>query len=228
MCAWRWAGALLLVCINVTSGNAEDKKSLPWNATVRSSSGQSAEESQRLTKRQVELVRRVNAYFNRMTMLQGSFVQTGADGKRQRGKFHIMRPGRVRFEFAPPSRVVVISDGRYFVVQDYDLNTDDRRDLDQTPFRALLRAEVDLLRDAVISDVGETDDTIMVAFRDASAEAGSINLFLATKPDVELKGWITRDNQSLDTRIDLTEVEPVDRIDQRLFDPSSRLERRKW
>jgi hypothetical protein len=51
---------------------------------------------------------------------------------------------------------------------------------------------------------------------------------LRTKPVIQLKGWITRDNQNLDTRVDLTEVQPVSSIDQRLFDPSARLERNRW
>jgi hypothetical protein len=68
----------------------------------------------------------------------------------------------------------------------------------------------------------------MIGFTDTSAEAGSMKLFLRSKPVIQLKGWITRDNQRLDTRIDLTEVQPVSSIDQRLFDPSSRLERNRW
>jgi outer membrane lipoprotein-sorting protein len=225
MSTWRPHWAILLVCASVTSSFAEGPNS--WQAIVRGQSGPS-EKAQHLTDRQVELVRRVNDYFNRLTMLQGSFIQIGADGKRQYGKFHIMRPGRFRFDFAPPNRLVIISDGKLLSIQDYSLNTDDRKDLNQTPFRPLLRTEVDLLRDALISDVSEADDTIMIGFTDTSSEAGSIKLFLRSKPVIQLKGWITRDNQRLDTRIDLTEVQPVSSIDQRLFDPSSRLERNRW
>ena len=220
---WRPGWAFLLVCASFTSSFAGGPNS--WEAIVRRQSGPS-EKAQRLTDRQVELVRRVNGYFNQLTMLQGSFIQTSAVGKRQSGNFHIMRPGRFRFDFAPPNRVVIVSDGKYLAVQDYGLNTDDRKDLNQTPFRPLLRPEVDLLRDALVSDVNETDDTVMIAFNDANAEAGSVRLFLGIKPVIQLKGWITRDNQNLDTRVDLTEVQPVSSIDQRLFDPSSRLERR--
>ena len=84
------------------------------------------------------------------------------------------------------------------------------------------------MRDALISDVSESDDTITIAFTDTNAQAGSVKLFLGTKPAIQLKGWIIRDNQRLDTRVDLTEVQPVSRIDQRLFDLSSRLERTQW
>jgi outer membrane lipoprotein-sorting protein len=182
---------------------------------------------QRLTSRQIELVRRVNGYFNELPMLQGSFVQTGTDGKRRSGKVHFMRPGRFRFDFAPPARVVIISNGKQLAVQDYGLKTDDRKELSETPFRALLHKDVDLLRDAVVSDVSEADDVVMIGFTDASA-AGSVKLLMQIKPVVRLKGWIVRDNQSLDTRVDLTDLQPVGSIDQRLFDPASKLERNDW
>jgi outer membrane lipoprotein-sorting protein len=224
MSRWRTSCVMLLLCASSATGFAQGLK--PWEAVVRQSG--TSEKADRLTQRQVELVRRVNGYFNKLTMLEGSFIQLSADGKRQRGKFHLMRPGRFRFDFAPPNRTVIISDGKYLSIQDYNLDTDDRRDLDQTPFRPLLGEHVDLVRDALISDVTEAGDMIAVAFSDLGGEAGSVRLFLATKPVMQLKGWIIRDNQNLDTRVDLTDVQVVSGIDPKLFDPSSRLERRRW
>ena len=225
MVPWRSACAVVFVCASFTSSLAEGLN--PWAGTVR---GQSAgsNKAERLTDRQIELVRRVNDYFNHLPVLQGSFIQTSASGKQQRGKFHFMRPGRFRFDFAPPTRVVIISDGKNLAVQDHGLKTDDRKDLNQTPFRPLLRSDVDLLRDAHISDVGEANDTIMIGFTDTDTGTGSLKLILSTKPVVQLKGWIIRDNQNLDTRVDLTEVQPIRSVDLRLFDPSSRLERNQW
>ena len=51
------------------------------------------------------------------------------------------------------------------IIQDLDLKTDDRWGLDKTPFRVVLRKDVDLLRDASILEVGETDDRFYVACR---------------------------------------------------------------
>src|SRR5262245_44331135 len=135
-----------LVAVSVSAQEA--KRMLPTGSIVSVS-------GQKLDKKQEEIVLRVNAYFNQLTNLKGSFVQTGADNKRQRGKFHIRRPGRFRFEFNPPSRVVIISDGNYVAIQDRDLNTDDRWDLSYTPFRAILQKDVDLLRDVHIVEAQE-------------------------------------------------------------------------
>jgi outer membrane lipoprotein-sorting protein len=176
---------------------------------------------QQLSKTQVELVRRVNAYFNQVTNLKGSFEQTGADNKIQRGKFYIARPGRFRFEFNHPSRLVIISDGKYVAIQDRDINTDDRWDLGYTPFHALLQKDVDLLRDVRILEAQEVNDTIVVAFEDKGEEASSrIRLFLSAKPTTQIKAWIVKDAQGLDTRVDLTEVIPIDEPDAKLFNPA--------
>src|SRR6476619_6035664 len=130
---------------------------------------------QGLDKKQVELVRKVNAYFNQLTTIKGTFLQTSADNQRQRGHYYIARPGRFRFEFNRPSRVVILSDGRYISIQDHDLNTEDRCDLTYTPFRALLQREVDLLRDTRIFEVKEEESSIVVTFEDQSSDtAGRI------------------------------------------------------
>jgi outer membrane lipoprotein-sorting protein len=176
-----------------------------------------------LNKAQTELVRRVNAYFNHLKNLKGSFLQTSADNQRQRGKFYISRPGRFRFEFSPPSRVVIISDGKYVSIQDRDLNTDDRWDLGYTPFHALLQNDVDLLRDAHILEAQQADNTIVIAFEDKSGDKASrIKLFLSAGPPVQIKAWIAKDAQGLDTRVDLTEIVSIDEPDANLFNPAAR------
>src|SRR5262249_55840153 len=178
---------------------------------------------QQLSKKQVELVRKVDTYFNQLTNLKGSFVQTSANDKRERGKFYISRPGRFRFEFNRPSRVVIISDGKYVAIQDRDLNTDDRWDLGFTPFRALLQKQVDLVRDARILEVQEINDSMAITFEDRSGDASTrITLFMALKPAVQIKAWVVKDAQGLDTRVDLTEVLTTDEPDAQLFDPAAR------
>jgi outer membrane lipoprotein-sorting protein len=171
-------------------------------------------------KRQLALIQKVSLYFNRMSDLKGGFVQTSADNKRAHGKFYVKRPGRFRFDYGPPSKVVILSDGEYLAIQDHDLKTDDRIALDQTPFRVLMRKDVDLLRDARILEVQDVSDVIVLLLEDKNPDnPGRIKLYLAKKPDLELKEWVTTDNQGLETRIELTEVTRVDNLDASMFKP---------
>jgi outer membrane lipoprotein-sorting protein len=175
-----------------------------WNAEVARAR---SHEGIDLNERQLELVEQVSGYFRQLHTLKGRFVQTSADNKRMRGKFYVKRPGLFRFDYARPSRQIVISDGRYLAIQDLDLNNEDRVALNQTPFRLVLRSDVNLVRDARIIEVRESEDMIVVGIEDKDPNApGQIRLFLTTKPYLELKEWITKDAQGLDTRVEVSDL----------------------
>jgi outer membrane lipoprotein-sorting protein len=190
-----------------------------WSQTINKEAAIAGEE---FDKKQMELIGKVTAYFNQMTEIKGLFVQTSADNKRMRGKFYVKQPGRFRFDYNAPSRLVILSDGQYMAIQDFDMKTDDRVELDRTPFRVLLRKDVDLLRDSHILEVKEVDDVIVLALQDRNPDnPGRIKLFLAKKPNLELKEWITTDSQGLDTRVELTEVGKAEALDPTLFKANS-------
>ena len=171
-----------------------------------------------LNEHQTELVHKVSGYFSEISTLQGNFVQTSADNKRMRGKFYVKRPGRFRFDYARPSRQVVVSDGRYLAIQDLDLNNEDRVALDDTPFRLLLRSDVDLVRDARIMEVQESEDLLVVGIVDKNPDTpGQIKLFMSTKPTLELKEWVTKDAQGLDTRVQVSDLTKSAELDAALF-----------
>ena len=46
-------------------------------------------------------------------------------------------------------------------------------------------------------------------------------LFLTTKPTLQLKAWITKDMQGYDTRIDLSDAVKVDSFDASLFNAAA-------
>jgi len=171
-----------------------------------------------LDEQQTQVVKTVSKYFSDLKSLKGAFIQTGADNKRMKGKFFVLRPGRFRFDYSPPSKQIIISDGEYLAIQDLDLNNEDRVALDQTPFRLLLRKDVDLLRDAKIVEVQQADDLIVLGIQDKSPDSpGRIKLFLSTKPSLELKEWVTTDAQGLDTRIEVSQLVAGDELDKNLF-----------
>ncbi len=185
-----------------------------WSAEVAPTKG----EGLTLNDRQTDLVHKVSDYFSGINTLQGNFVQTTADNKRMKGKFYVLRPGRFRFDYARPSRQIVVSDGHYLAIQDLDLNNEDRVSLDDTPFRLLLRKDVDLVRDARIMEVQESDDLLVVGLVDKNPDTpGQIKLLLSTKPALELKEWVTKDAQGLDTRVQVSDLVKTGELDASLF-----------
>lgn len=175
-----------------------------------------------LDDKQIAALKEVSKYFNDLKQLKGSFNQINADGKKLRGKFFIKQPGKFRFDYASGSKMIIVSDGKYLSIQDLDLKTDSSWELDRTPFRLLLRNDVDLVRDAAILEVQDADDLIIVSVQDKSPDTpGRIKLFLGTKPTIELKEWVTTDAQGIDTRIEISDLNRKDEIAADLFTPMS-------
>lgn len=186
-----------------------------WSQTVTKEPGPGE-----LSTAQAEIVQKLTAYFNEMGDSLGDFTQTSPDGKRLRGKIAIKRPNLFRFEYSRPSRQVIISDGTNMIIQDLDLKTDDRWGLDKTPFRIVLRKDVDLARDAKILEVGETEDRYFVTLRDKDPRTeGKLKLVFLKAPAIELKEWVTTDSQGQDTTVDLTAFTRAEKLDPALFVP---------
>lgn len=165
-----------------------------------------------------QTVEKINAYFNGMTNLQGTFIQTDPDNKQKRGKFYFQRPGKVRFDYGAPSRLKIISNGEYLAIEDHDLNTSDRYPLDMTPFRLLLSPAVDLAKDANILGIEQGTDVVIVTVEDKkSSSGGRIRLFF-NKTDTSLKEWIVTDAQGLDTRIEVGNLEANKQVSESLFE----------
>jgi outer membrane lipoprotein-sorting protein len=213
-CALIAMGAVLGGAALGQSAKAAPPAAPEWNSTVTKQGEFDA--------KQLELIQKATNFFNQMGDMKGTFMQTSADNKRLRGKIFIKRPSYFRFEYNLPSRQIIISDSTMMAVVDLDLKTDHRWSLDQTPFRVVLKKEVDLRRDARIIEVGETDDRTFLSLEDKEKDPntrGRLKLFFSRKGPMELKEWITTDSQGLDTRVELTEFVRAEDLDPKLFVP---------
>ena len=151
---------------------------------------------------QDEAVQKINAYFNGITNLQGGFEQTDPSNKRSTGRFYVQRPGKIRFDYAPPSALRIVADGYSLAIEDSDLKTVEKYPIKSTPFRLLLADNVDLGRDARIVGVEREEGGLAISLEDRGGDAaGRIKLSFETTPDLELKEWMITDAQGLSTRV---------------------------
>jgi outer membrane lipoprotein-sorting protein len=154
-------------------------------------------------------VQRINAYFNGITNLQGTFEQIDSNNKRATGRFYVQRPGKLRFDYEPPSPLRIVADGAYLAIEDSDLKTIEKYPLESTPFRLLLGDGVDLAHDARIVGVESGDGSLAITVEDKTGEAaGQIRLFFETEPEMTLKQWVITDAQGLTTTVNLDNVVP--------------------
>ncbi|MBX7248370.1 MAG: outer membrane lipoprotein carrier protein LolA [Caulobacteraceae bacterium] len=174
------------------------------------------------------LVDKAAAYLQGLTSAKGEFIQTDARGRTSRGTFYLQRPGKARFEYAPPSGLLIVADGSNVNVQDRRLKTFDRYPLGSTPLTLFLSRKIRLSEGVEVTRVLRSADGFQLFARDGKRQAeGSIILAFAGNP-MRLTEWTITDAQGGRTRVQLTSLAPASGLSPSLFvlrDPNRRPER---
>jgi outer membrane lipoprotein-sorting protein len=177
-----------------------------------------ASEAGAFTDRQRALVDKVSAYLSSVQSMTGDFVQVGPDGRRAEGQFFILKPGKVRFEYNPPSPVQVIADGRSVVVRDRKLDTQQLWPLSQTPLRYLLADHIDLMRDTNLVSVSADDTFVTVVIEETQTLVGTSRLMMMVgAKDFQLRQWTVTDPQGFDTTVAVYNLDTTKKPDPDLF-----------
>jgi outer membrane lipoprotein-sorting protein len=160
----------------------------------------------------------VNAWFNRAKTFESDFVQLGPDGRQSQGKLYVERPGRLRFEYAPPSSLEVIADGMSVAVRDKKLGTQDQYFISQTPLKFLLKEPFDLARDTKILDLQFNPDNIAIRIEDSTTFGGTSRIRLVFDPKTfALQQWAVVDPQGYETLVSLYNTTLDVTVDPKLF-----------
>ena len=168
--------------------------------------------------KQRALLNRISLYLSSIQTMVGNFVQIGPDGGRTEGTFYLQKPGRIRFEYNPPSPIDIISDGSSVVVRDRKLATQDLYPLSETPLRYLLADRLDLLRDTDVVSVTSDDtfDTVTIEQKQLMIGTDKLMIMFDAK-DLTLKQWTVTDPQGFDTTVAVYNLDTTKKPDPDLF-----------
>ena len=171
-----------------------------------------------ITPAQRTQVDKASAYLSSLQQLVGNFVQIGPDGSRVKGEFYIQKPGKIRFEYDPPSPIQIIADGESVIVRDRKLATQDLFPLSQTPLRYLLSERIDLLRDTNVVGVRADDTFVTIVIEERQPLVGTSRLVMMLgAKDYQLKQWTITDPQGYDTTVAVSNLDKSKRPDPDMF-----------
>jgi outer membrane lipoprotein-sorting protein len=180
--------------------------------------GKPAASNTAFNDQQRALIGKVDNYLSGTQRLSGNFVQVGPNGGRTQGEFFISKPGKVRFDYDPPSPIDIIADGQSVVVRDRNLATQDVYPLSQTPLRFLLADRVDLIKDTNLVAVYADDVFITVVVEEKSPIVGTSKLMIMfSAKDMQLKQWTVTDPQGYDTTVAVYNLDTTKKPDPSIF-----------
>lgn len=173
--------------------------------------------AQAFSPEQIATINRVETYLNQLTTLDSRFVQIDPNGNFSEGTVFLSRPGRMRFEYDPPSQLLLVADGTWFIYVDKELEEVSHIPLDSTPAGFLLQDEISLTGEYKVTDVSAGNGLVTIDVIERLApENGKVQLVFEDRP-LQLKQWTVTDAQGLDTRVTLINGRFGRELDAELF-----------
>jgi len=165
---------------------------------------------------------KISDYINGLTTLQADFEQINSDGSIDRGKLYIRRPGRMRLEYTAPNNALVIAGaGSVAIFDDKNKNGPTLFPLKKTPLNLLLKKNVDLYKNEMITEhTANNENTFIVAKDPKRKSQGSIKMVFSNSP-VSLQGWTITNQSNQKTKIILDKLDKKTKIPLYLFNISA-------
>lgn len=168
-----------------------------------------------LTPQDADDLRRITAYLSGISTMTARFRQSSAGGTAT-GSLWMARPGRMRFEYDPPSPILLIADRFYVYYVDKQLAQMSKVGLKSTPAWFLLRDPI-TFDDLLIKRFERGANTLTITLVDPKEpDNGSLTIVFNSQP-LALRQWTIVDQQHKTTTVSISNVQFGVALDPGLF-----------
>ncbi len=160
----------------------------------------------------------IEAYLSGINSIVANFTQTSADGSKGTGKFFLKRPGKMRWQYAPPTPILLVSDGKVVTYYDAGLDQVTYIGVDNTLAGFLARKDITLDSDSTrVTKFSHHNGVISVTIVQTKKPAdGSLTLEFDDKP-LLIKDMIATDATGNATTVKLADAQFGPVLDDKLF-----------
>ena len=163
-------------------------------------------------------IERINAYLNEIKTLRADFLQVATNGEIASGKLYMSRPGKIRFEYKPPSPVLILSDGTFLIYIDKHLEGMTHFFLSNSPISFLVKKSVRITDDTEIISFSQKANIIRIKLAKLNQiDKGTITLNFTNQP-FDLRKWVVTDPQGVETTVILSNMEKNITLNPKLFE----------
>ncbi|MGF1475539.1 MAG: outer membrane lipoprotein carrier protein LolA [Geminicoccaceae bacterium] len=164
-----------------------------------------------------ERMAEVESYLNSIETMKARFTQVAPDGRYSTGELYLHRPSRMRLDYDPPSKVLVVATDWRLVFWDGATEQQTVIPVSQTPVKLLLDEQISLSGEISVVDWYEqAGELVLTVITTENPAQGRLQLVLGQQP-FELRRWAVTDAQGLTTHVILEDVETGVALDRSLF-----------
>lgn len=159
----------------------------------------------------------IEKYLNSLRTLKARFVQSNPNGSIAQGTLYVRRPGRMRFEYDPPSQLKVVADG--FQVTMWDPATKDfgQWPIGWTAASFLVKDPLSLSGDLRVEKLERVNGLIEATISQTKKpQEGRVIVRFAENP-LALRGWTIIDSRNQQVSVALSDVQTGLQLADSLF-----------
>lgn len=161
-------------------------------------------------------LQRIAAYLNGIGTMTARFQQYSADGGTAKGWLWMERPGRMRFQYDPPTPILLIADRFYVYYVDTQLAEMSKVGLKFTPAWFLLRVPISF-NDLIVTRFERGDNLLRITVVDPKApDNGNLTMEFSDQ-SLALRQWTIIDQQHHTTTVSLSQEQFGMALDPNLF-----------
>ncbi len=171
----------------------------------------------KLSAADTALLGRIETYLNNLKSVSADFLQISDSGEMRHGKIMILRPGKMRVAYDPPSKDLIVADGTLLHMWDADLKQQTNVPVGSSLAEFILRDPIKLAGDVTVSKVEHRAATIEVTlYSTKDPGEGQLTLIFEDKP-LQLRQWRVLDAQGRTTGVSLENAREGVTLDPNLF-----------
>lgn len=161
---------------------------------------------------------RISTYLNSLSTIVANFTQVAPDGSISSGKFYLKRPGKMRWQYDPPTPILMVASGRVLVYYDYELEQVSHIPIDSSLASFLGREHIDLTdEDILINKIENNSGVLRITLsQTGKEEEGTLTLEFSDHP-LALRNMVVTDAQRQTTTLALNNAEYGKPLDNSLF-----------
>ena len=160
----------------------------------------------------------IENYINSIRTLQARFVQSNPNGSILQGTLYVRRPGRMRFQYDPPSQLKIVADGSQVTLWDPATHDFGQWPIGWTAASFLVKEPLKLSGDLTVQALNRTGDGLIEAtlVQTRKPQEGKVIVRFAENP-LAMRGWSIIDNRGNKVDVALTQVQTGMQLADSLF-----------
>jgi outer membrane lipoprotein-sorting protein len=170
-----------------------------------------------LSADQKRSLQKINTFMNSYQSLKSDFTQISSKGQTAQGTLLISKPGKLRFEYAPPNPMLIVSDGKWLTIKNRVKEKGDQFPLSATPLRLVVSPQVDLASETDVIGFESKDGITSISLADRKSSLGGYIVLVFDEQRNQLQQWIIVDGKDRRTTVQLANIETGGKFDPKLF-----------